>query len=277
MYHSLPRDWLLATNKIEVVFRNRNDRKSAHGSGFWIGSEQDLFFATNRHVIDIEYKHEKYQGHDYRLSSLNILTLDENRSRSGRQEVAQVIISIHEDPRIDIALLQVLSVRNPDHVKVKPVSLELIADSHFLQKSLEWGAQVSFSSFQPWRDTRTERPILRTGILASDPAHPFVLDLDKIQRDRVHLIEAFSFGGSSGSPVFANARGIQTDGTLEGGDFRPAKIIGMMAGHLLNDDSESGAPDRIHTGLSYCHRSDLLLSMVRGSERLHRFTFNAAN
>ena len=188
-----------------------------------------------------------------------------------------MIISMHEDPRINIALLQVLSVRNPDHVKVKPVSLELIADSHFLQKGLEWGAQVSFSSFQPWRDTRTERPILRTGILASDPAHPFVLDLDKIQRDRVHLIEAFSFGGSSGSPVFANARGIQTDGTLEGGDFRPAKIIGMMAGHLLNDDSESGAPDRIHTGLSYCHRSDLPLSMVRGSERLHRFTFNAAN
>lgn len=269
MYHSLPRDWLLATIKIEVIFRNHNDQKSAQGSGFWIRSDKDLFFATNRHVIDIEYKHEKYQGHDFRLSSLDI----------GRQGVAQANILRPEDPRIDIALLRVLSVRNSESrhimVKPKPASLEVIADSHFLQNELEWGAQVSFSSFQPWRDTRTERPILRTGILASDPAHPFVLD--KIQRDRVHLIEACSFGGSSGSPVFANARGILTDGTLEGGDFRPAKIIGMMAGHLLNDDSESAAPAQIHTGLSYCHRSDLLLSMVRGSEPLHRFTFNAAN
>lgn len=277
MYHSLPRDWLLATNKIEVVFGNHNGRKSTHGSGFWIRSQQDQFFATNRHVIDIEYKHVKYQGHDYKLSSLNILTLDENRSRSGRQEVAQAIISMHEDPRIDIALLQVLSVRKskPDII-VQPANLEVIADSHFLQKDLEWGAQVSLSSFQPWRDTRTERPILRTGILASDPAHPFVLDQDKIQRDRVHLIEAFSFGGSSGSPVFANARGIRTGAGISGGDFRPARIIGVMAGHLLNDDSEADAPYRIHTGLSYCHRTDLLLSMVCGTEPLRRFNFNAA-
>lgn len=277
MYHSLPRDWLLATNKIEAVFRNHNGRKPTYGSGFWIDSKQDLFFATNRHVIDIEYKDEKYQGHDYRLSSLNILTLDENRSRPGRQEVAQAIISIHENPRIDIALLQVLPVRTPDHVKVKPVGLGLIADSHFLQNDLEWGAQVSFSSFQPWRDTRTERPILRTGILASDPAHPFVLDQGKIKRDRVHLIEAFSFGGSSGSPVFANARGIQTGVGISGGDFRPAKIVGVMAGHLLNNDSGAGGPAQIHTGLSYCHCSDLLLSMVRGSEPLRRLTFKAAN
>ena len=275
MYHPIPRDWLFATNKIEVVFRNYSDQKSTHGSGFWIRNDDDLFFATNRHVIDIEYKDKKYQNHDYKLSSVNILTLDENSSRSGMQQVVQATILMHEDPGVDIVLLKGLHVRNPHGIVVQPANLEVIADSYFLQNELEWGTQVSFSSFQPWRDTQTERPILRTGILASDPAHPFFSD--KIPRTSIHLLEAFSFGGSSGSPVFANARGIQTGGGLSGGNFRPAKIIGIMAGHILNEYSESGAPDKIHTGLSYCHRSDLLLSMVVGSEPICQIIFNGVN
>lgn len=275
MYHPIPRDWLFATNKIEVVFRNQNGLKSTHGSGFWIRNDDGLFFATNRHVIDIEYKDKKYQNHDYKLSSVNILTFDENSSRSGMHQVVQATILMHEDPRIDIALLKGLHVITSHGITVKPASLEVIAGAHFLQNELEWGTQVSFSSFQPWRDTQTERPILRTGILASDPAHPFFSD--KIERTNIHLLEAFSFGGSSGSPVFANARGIQTDGTISGGNFRPAKIIGIMGGHILNDDSEAAAPHKIHTGLSYCHRSDLLLSMVDGSEPVCQITFNGAN
>ena len=69
MYHPLPRRWLLATNKIEVVFRNSRDQKQFHGSGFWIRNAEDLVFATNRHIIDIEYNDPKYQDHGYVLSS----------------------------------------------------------------------------------------------------------------------------------------------------------------------------------------------------------------
>ena len=116
---------------------------------------------------------------------------------------------------------------------------------------------------------------MRTGILASDPAYPFVSA--KIKRADVHLLEAFSFAGSSGSPVFANAKGIQLGPGLSGGSFRPARIIGMMTGHLLNEYSDAGAPYNTHTGLSFCHRSDLLLSMVRGSESLQQSTFDAAD
>ena len=274
MYNPIPRSWLLATNKIEVAFRNAHDHKPGHGSGFWVRSSEDLLFATNRHVIDIEYRDPKYRGHGYVLSSVEILTFDPS-GRSGRQCVVHAVILTHEDPDIDIALLRVSGVINPDGISVEPANVEVIADSRFLETELEWGAQISFSSFQPWRDTQTERPILRTGILASDPAYPFVST--KFNRADVHLLEAFSFAGSSGSPVFANAKGIQLRAGLSGGGFRPARIIGMMTGHLLNEDSDAGAPDKTHTGLSYCHRSDLLLSMVRGSERLQQSTFDAAN
>ena len=274
MYHPIPRHWLLATNKIEVTFQNAHDHKTGHGSGFWICSGEDLVFATNRHVIDIEYRSQKYQGHSYVLSSVQILTFDAS-GRSGRQHVVRAVIVTHEDPDIDIALLRVSGVVNRDGISVVPASVEVIADSHFLRTELEWGAQVSFSSFQPWRDTQTERPILRTGILASDPAYPFVST--SIKRPDVHLLEAFSFAGGSGSPVFANAKGIEVGPGLSGGGFRPARIIGMMTGHLLNEDNEAGAPYKAHTGLSFCHRSDLLLSIVRGAEPLQQSTFGATN
>ncbi len=272
MYRPIPRNWLLATNKIEAVFRNAHGHKTGHGSGFWLRCGEDLLFATNRHVIDIEYSDPKYMGHSYALSSMQILTFDPSGS-SGRQRVNRADIATHEDPNIDIALLRVSEVINPDDISVAPASVEVIADSHFLNTELEWGAQISFSSFQPWRDVQTERPILRTGILSSDPAHPFVST--KINKDHVHLLEAFSFAGSSGSPI-ANAKGIKTGPELTGGGFRPARIIGMMTGHLPNEESGTGVPYRTHTGLSFCHRSDLLLAMVNGDEPLQESTFVAA-
>ena len=184
-------------------------------------------------------------------------------------------IFTHDDPQIDIALLRVTAVINPDQINIEPAHVDIIADSRFLETELEWRAQVSFSSFQPWRDTQTERPIVRVGILASDPAYPFVST--KVGRTRVHLLEAFSFAGSSGSPVFANAKGIELGQGLRGGEFRPAKIVGIMTGHLPNEDSATGAPYKTHTGLSFCHRSDVLLAMVRGAEPVRRATFVTAD
>lgn len=275
MYHPIPRDWLLATNKIEVTFRNKaQDRKSGHGSGFWICHGGQIVFVTNRHVIDIEYKDEKYRGLGYELSSVGILTF-KTSGECGRQFVVHGKIHTHQDPRIDIALLRPSQVINSDGIPVTSVGVDIIADSSFLETELEWGAQISFSSFQPWRDTQTERPLLRTGILASDPAHPFVST--KTKRTHVHLVEAFSFAGSSGSPVFANAKGIQVGEGLTGGDFRPARIIGVMVGHLPNEEDMVDVPYHTHTGLSFCHRSDLLLAMVRGTESLQEASFHSGN
>ena len=259
MYHCLPRNWLLATNKIEVKFRNGSEEQSkkGFGSGFWISTKAGLVFATNRHIVDLEYSNEKYVGKGYQLSSVEILAFDANGAW-GRLIVKNADIYTYEDYGIDIALLKIVSVKNPEKINVTPAELEVIGDNEFQSDQLEWGAQVSFTSFQPWRDTKSERPILRTGILSSDPKHPF--EYEGCERKDVHLLEAFSFDGSSGSPVIANARGINTGAGLSGGNFRPATIIGIMTGHLLNKETE---PYRVHTGLSFCHRSVLLLKMVR--------------
>lgn len=254
MYHPLPRDWLLATNKIEIAFSNGYQQKEVHGSGFWVrDAENSLVFVTNRHVLDFEYSTPKYLGQGYNLHSMRILTFDVEGD-FGSQEVACATILKHCDNRIDLALLRNVQVPNRELFKVTPVELGIIATDQFLHMELEWGANVSFTSFQPWRDGNTERPILRTGVLSSDPNHAF--ELMHVRNKEVFLLEAMSFSGSSGSPVFANAMGVKV-GTGLSSHFRPAKIIGIMSGHL-----QSYEEYRTHTGLSYCHKSDVLLKML---------------
>ena len=273
VYHPLPREWLLATNKIEVTFESSVGAKpvTKYGSGFWLGDRADTVFVTNRHVLDIEFANKKYRGLGYALSSIQILTV-RGDGQVTRANFTSAVVRTHVAPTVDIALL-----RSIHGMRSQPPSIAgigIVADANFTRDSLNWGTQVSFASFQPWRDTQTERPILRTGILASDPAHPFVHE--QIDRTDIHLLEAFSFGGSSGSPVFANASGIQTSKHLTGGNFKPARIIGVMAGHLSNDYSDAGALSGAHTGLSYCHRSELLIRIFKCSVAIREMDFRSA-
>lgn len=262
MYHALPRDWLMATNKIEIEFIVTDlTSLKVHGSGFWVdqGDLASPTFVTNRHNVDAVYKDKKYVGLGYLVKSLKILNFD----RSGNPRhitVRNCEIFTCQDDRVDIALIRHLGTQGT--VSVTAVGLDKIADNDFITRHLEWGAQISFSSFQPWTDSTSERPILRTGSVSSDPQFPF--EVRQVKTKDVLLLEAFSFAGSSGSPVFANARGVLVSGGLTGGDFRPAKLVGVVCGHLVNTDQRFMT--NLHPGLSYCHRSDLLLRVLAGDE-----------
>ena len=112
MYHPIPRDWLLATNKIEVDFKSAHDSKTVHGSGFWIMGPVDLVLATNRHVVDIEYKDAKYVGCGYRLSSIRTLTFNAIGDK-GTQVVRSARIFTHEDPGGGRRIVACVSRREP--------------------------------------------------------------------------------------------------------------------------------------------------------------------
>ena len=266
MYHAVPRDWLMATNKIEIEFIATGcSPMLVHGSGFWVdeGGPAGLNFVTNRHIVDAAYKDKKYVGRGYQVKSLKILNFDP--SGNPRHVIVRSCeILICEDDSIDLALIR--DIRIQGTLGVTSIGLDIIADNEFITRDLEWGAQVSFSSFQLWRDATSERPILRTGWVSSDPQFPF--EVRQVRGRDLLLLEAFSFAGSSGSPVFANARGIRVDESLTGGYFRPAKLVGVMCGHLVNRDE--GFMPSLHPGLSYCHRSDLLLKVLAEDEPTRR-------
>ena len=271
MYHPLPRQWLEATNRLEVLFYNGAKKKHRTGSGFWVVTEdRTKGFITNRHLVDMTYADDRYLTEGYRVSRITVSshsTMPKNRGVVADLR-GDLDIRVHASYGVDIAILVPSShapSAGPSPISV-PASTHL-ADRPFFE-ALPWGAQVSFASFQAWRDSTTGKPILRTGIVSSDPVDDYSSDM--VRRKCALLLEAFSFSGSSGSPLFANAFGIQTDDTITGGPgFRPARVIGVVCGHIPNGKSTTAASST-HAGLSYAHKSTILLEMLSQLDSLDR-------
>ena len=239
MYHPIPTQWLEATNRVDVRFDNGAEKKSYSGSGFWVADQAGYcLFITNRHVIDMVYRDNKYLPEGYRLSGLTVSShsaVPRNRGVVVDLE-GDIDLRVHANYGVDIAILIPGAQERPD--AATPISVPAsthLADQPFFE-TLPWGAQVTFASFQAWGDRTTKKPILRTGIVSSDPCDDYSSDI--VNRKSALLLEAFSFSGSSGSPVFANAFGLQLDSNIFSGGpgFRSARVIGVMCGHIQNTE-----------------------------------------
>lgn len=267
MYNPIARAWLCASCMIATEFSNGASKHKGNGTGFWVKDlNEDVVLVTNRHVFDPPFKDSKYAHSGYSLTYFTMTSFDDLGNQYRMQvEPAKILRAL--DDTFDIALIRRRDCRviSGDPNVIAPADQDVLADAPFLNEELEWGAQVTFASYQPWRDQSSDRPILRSGIVSSDPRQPY--EHKDISVQSLLLLEAFSFEGSSGSPVFANAYGIQLGPGLSGGRFRPAKIIGIIAGHLKNTgDGDTSVVDKLHTGLSYVHRSDQILELINGSE-----------
>ena len=94
------------------------------------------------------------------------------------------------------------------------------------------------------------------GSIASDPEFSYS---NKEAKGDCIVYEGFSFGGNSGSPIFALPRGI-TNGS---GALAPRQFyfVGINAGHFL----EKGLQQR-HAGLSYFYKSSVILDLIDNIE-----------
>ena len=230
-------------------------RKTGSGSGFWVADEGGIaVFITNRHVVDMAYRDSKYVGEGYRLSRLTISShsaLPRNRGVVVDLE-GDIDIRVHMSYGVDIAIL----IPHASDRRTPPLTIPasmLLADQSFFEH-LPWGAQVSFASFQAWRDSTTQKPILRTGIVSSDPQDDYSSDI--VDRKSALLLEAFSFSGSSGSPLFANAFGFPIDETLLTGG--PQFSRGSSHWNRVRPHPQQGGRDRC----AFYARGPVLLSQV---------------
>ena len=111
---------------------------------------------------------------------------------------------------------------------------------------------VAFPGYPEWYDKVQQLPILRTGTISSDPRY----DYSKSQYlGECVAYEAFSYGGSSGSPVFAVQTGPKPGAGLSFPGFRELKLIGINTGHLP-------ASDGTHSGISYLYKSSAILDII---------------
>src|SRR5262249_17785191 len=98
-----------------------------------------------------------------------------------------------------------------------------------------------------------ERPILRTGTISSDPRCDY--SFSGRYDGECLAYEAFSFGGSSGSPVFAVQKRPRPGDGITFPGYRELLFIGINAGHLPTGSGQ-------HSGISLLYKSFAILDII---------------
>jgi hypothetical protein len=261
MFHGLDNSFLYTAYRIETEFQNcQGLTRVFFGTAFFLRNKNDhLCLITNRHVVDLQYRPEdptKYIG--YKLSKITIR--GKGKDPSSQLPDLDLHAVVHHDKIIYSSDREndVVCIVNPtgeDAFQVDYIiPYQFIATEEDFKTSLSVCDFVAFPGFPEWYDERGYRTILRTGTLASDPRYDY--SSKKFLGAQV-AYEAFSFGGSSGSPVFAVQKGLEPgEGILFSG-FRRLLFIGINAGHLPYTEKYLG-----HSGVSYLYKSPAILEMI---------------
>lgn len=254
MYSVPPVNFIYCSYKVTVNFGDDLGNKiPCRGTGFFVGTADGrLAFITNRHMLDPKYK--KPESHEsLRLIELKIL----GKSRQGDTyemtsdpDQAPFFPENYEDDIACIIGPRCTSTSSKTGPEVfYHFGVEALADDYLFSEGLYPGEQVFYAGFPDPYDKLAQRPILRSGTIASDPRYPYS-NTGEDEGARV-AYEAFSSGGASGSPVWAAARSFK--------DYpgsRPGAIIGVNAGHI---EGKFAA----HSGISFFYKSSVVLQLLR--------------
>ena len=128
--------------------------------------------------------------------------------------------------------------KGPVATSFAPVMLEMtmLAKDEDL-KRISAGTSILLPSYSEHYDRSSDRPIMRAGIVSSDPESNYQAAGDEPAR-RI-LYQAHSAEGASGGPVFAlhNNEGM---------------LVGVNGGHLTGREQKIGT---IHSGFSFCFKA----------------------
>jgi hypothetical protein len=255
VFHSLDRRFLYVAHKVEVLFLDNGVEKVFPGTCFFVsGPDASMWLVTNRHLLDAGYSKAE-RGHfelvEVRVSGFLPTTFDPYSF-----SILNPVPAFPENRLEDVAAIKVFKLDKATcalPLTPQQVPFQMLAtDSDF--SDLMLADVLLFPGFPEWQDRLEGRPILRRGALASDPLKNY-LGPRMTTGGRALAYEAFSFGGSSGSPVFLPPFGVTLDGN-SGGNFRPAKLLGINGGHF--PIAGTGA----HSGMSYFFRSTVLSEII---------------
>jgi len=207
----------------------------AYGTGFLMGipvpmhPEQSwVYLVTAQHVLHTD-------GNDLSSPLLPALFVRINR-KSGDSSVSGVplrtsgpfkTVFLSPDPDVDIAVLP-LSVADPDQFDVQILPEVLLANEEDIKTlHIGIGTDMFFAGmFTPFQGQKRNQPIVRFGRLAMIPEEKINFNGHSID---AYLVETFSFGGNSGSPVFFYPSVDNMHGELMFGPTT-VKIAGVMKG-----------------------------------------------
>lgn len=227
---------------------------SVQGTAFVIAlGAGELAIVTNRHVIDADYKRLTPEYKYFKPASITITGRRDDDSLYRFSVDPTSPIHHSHSYSDDVAVLISPRCQVIENMSTMTLfyhfALEDLADDKFFMSELEPFDVVAFAGFPEEHDKLFERPVIRGGRVASDPRFDF--SVGGKAAGRCIAYETFSREGSSGSPVFAPAKGFQGLPWA-----RPGRLIGINAGHLNNQLGQ-------HTKLSYFYRSTVILEILK--------------
>lgn len=173
-------------------------------------------------------------------------------------------VKFSQDQFNDIACIFPLQVPEGVNTKIDYfIPYSFIATNDDFERNLMICDFLAFPGFPEWHDKSANRPILRTGTISSDPRFDYSYS-DSI-KGACLAYEAFSFSGSSESPVFAVQKGPEPGGGISFPGFRELKLIGINAGHLKVTEPAYRGNENVtsaHSGISYLYKSSAILDII---------------
>jgi hypothetical protein len=133
----------------------------------------------------------------------------------------------HSDPSVDIAVLTI-GATDADKLDIKTMPEQMLTGADDFKKfNIGVGTDMFFTGmFTPFLGEKRSYPIVRFGKLAMIPDEKIPFTGKPAEG---YLMEAFSFGGNSGSPVFFYPSSDNTPGQMNLGPPN-IKIAGVMRG-----------------------------------------------
>jgi hypothetical protein len=221
-------------------------QKEIHGTCFFVKSDTKLYVVTNRHNLDLAFKDRKYVG--YRLLGFMISGYADNEHYYQGAPADLIPYNFPDNQFEDVAVFDLTDKQmqyrrkrkageSPDVTLGPPavfsIEASMLASNEDLQ-IMSAGTPILMPSYSLHYDRSSERPVMRGGIVASDPASDYLTEGQEPAR-RI-LFQAQSAEGASGAPVFALMD-------------NEAVLLGVNAGQLLVP------PNNVPSGFSYCFKA----------------------
>ncbi|MEX0616712.1 MAG: serine protease [Candidatus Woykebacteria bacterium] len=234
------------------------------GTGFLLNINNYFYVCTAKHVILDPVKNEIRKGiwAAIRLKAGKYQKIDFDNIK----QKYSVDWLFHPVQKYDIALLPIeLNQENNDF---KLIPKDLFFESVKNKKTPEL-LQVFFCSYQPGVEKIKDiNPIIRTGFIS------------RVNKDNSLIIDANTFPGNSGSPVFvAPTTGLVSDeGTQIGNPFS-GKFLGVITSYIpyrdVAESKQTGNPRIIfeeNTGLANVHTHNVLEELIKSKSFKNQLT-----